>query len=97
MMYPRTFAAVVAALAIRCSALLVVPRSLPSGTVTCSSNSYSPSDLTAAITAGIDDLNNGNLQGMLLYCDPMALCCELLNVVIDNYPHQCEIATVIYS
>ncbi|TDL19072.1 Ribonuclease/ribotoxin [Rickenella mellea] len=35
---------------------------LPSGTVTCGSNRYIASELTAAINAGVKDLNSGNLQ-----------------------------------
>lgn len=51
------FASVAASLA------ATVPRALPSGTVTCGSNTYSASELTAAINAGIDDMNSGNLPG----------------------------------
>ncbi len=36
---------------------------LPSGTVTCGSNRYIASELTAAINAGVKDLSSGNLQG----------------------------------
>lgn len=43
-----------------------VPRSLPSGTVTCGSNKYSVSELTAAINAGIADMNSGNLPGQFI-------------------------------
>lgn len=48
----------------------VVPineRSLPSGTVTCGSNGYSPSQLTAAINAGVKYLNANNLQGTFYF------------------------------
>lgn len=40
-------------------------RSLPSGTVTCGSNKYSSSQLTAAINAGLKDMSSGNLPGTL--------------------------------
>ncbi len=36
---------------------------LPSGTVTCGDNKYSVSELTAAINAGIKDLDANNLPG----------------------------------
>jgi hypothetical protein len=36
---------------------------LPSGDVTCGDNVYTVSELTAAINAGLKDLNSGNLQG----------------------------------
>lgn len=48
------------------SLALSIPRSLPSGTVTCGSNKYSVSELTAAIDAGLDDLDSGNLQGSIV-------------------------------
>ncbi|KAI5117933.1 hypothetical protein M0805_009441 [Coniferiporia weirii] len=35
--------------------------SLPSGTVTCGSNKYTDSAITAAINAGVEDMNSGNL------------------------------------
>jgi hypothetical protein len=35
---------------------------LPKGSVTCGSNVYTVSQLTAAINAGLKDLNSGNLQ-----------------------------------
>ncbi|KIP04074.1 hypothetical protein PHLGIDRAFT_76528 [Phlebiopsis gigantea 11061_1 CR5-6] len=35
-----------------------LPRSLPSGTVTCGSNKYTASAITAAINAGVDDMNS---------------------------------------
>jgi len=62
-MYARVLLVLAAASAIFASAHPVLPRSLPTGTVTCGSNSYSPSELTAAINAGVDDKNSGNLQG----------------------------------
>ena len=37
--------------------------SLPSGTVTCGDNKYSVSELEAAINAGLEDLDDNNLQG----------------------------------
>lgn len=43
-----------------------IPRSLPSGTVTCGSNKYSVSELTAAINAGIADMKSGNLPGQFI-------------------------------
>lgn len=43
-----------------------IPRSLPSGTVTCGSNKYSASELTAAINAGIADMDSGNLPGQFI-------------------------------
>lgn len=42
----------------------VLPRTLPTGTVTCGSNKYSPIELSAAIIAGNAFLNDDNLQGM---------------------------------
>ena len=42
---------------------LPTPRALPSGTVTCGSNKYSVSAITAAINAGVKDLDSGNLPG----------------------------------
>jgi hypothetical protein len=62
-MYARVLLVLTAASAIFASAHPVLPRSLPTSTVTCGSNSYSPSELTAAINAGIEDMDNGNLQG----------------------------------
>lgn len=51
------------------SVLPIIGRDLPSGEVTCGSNEYSPSDLSAAISAGLEDLNDSDLQGvLLLYC-----------------------------
>lgn len=38
-------------------------RSLPSGTVTCGSDKYSVSQITAAINAGVKDMQSGNLPG----------------------------------
>jgi len=38
---------------------------LPSGDVTCGDNVYTVNELTAAINAGLKDLNNNNLQGTL--------------------------------
>ncbi|KAI0796452.1 Ribonuclease/ribotoxin [Irpex lacteus] len=43
------------------TAASIAGRALPSGTVTCGSNKYSVSELTAAINAGVKDLNSGNL------------------------------------
>lgn len=43
-----------------------IPRSLPSGTVTCGSNKYTVSELTAAINAGIEDTDSGNLPGRFI-------------------------------
>lgn len=45
--------------------LSVAFASLPSGDVTCGDNVYAVSELTAAINAGIKDLNDNNIQGML--------------------------------
>jgi hypothetical protein len=39
-------------------------RSLPSDTVTCGNNQYEVSDIEAAINAGVDDMNAGNLPGV---------------------------------
>ena len=39
------------------------PRSLPSGTVTCGKDNYSVSSITAAINAGVSDMNAGNFPG----------------------------------
>lgn len=44
-----------------------VPRSLPSGTVTCGSDKYSVSAITAAINAGVEDMDDGNLPGEYLW------------------------------
>ncbi|EKM53271.1 uncharacterized protein PHACADRAFT_259503 [Phanerochaete carnosa HHB-10118-sp] len=38
-----------------------LPRALPSGTVTCGSNKYSVSAIEAAINAGVEDMDEGNL------------------------------------
>ena len=40
-----------------------LPRALPSGTVTCGSNKYSVSAIEAAINAGVEDQESGNLPG----------------------------------
>ncbi|THH30552.1 hypothetical protein EUX98_g3637 [Antrodiella citrinella] len=53
-MFTKTFAVLLLAAS---SALA----SLPSGTVTCGSNKYSVSSITAAINAGVKDMNSGNL------------------------------------
>ena len=37
---------------------------LPSGTVTCGNNRYSVSAITAAINAGVKDMQSGNFPGM---------------------------------
>lgn len=50
-------------LATALSLSLPTPRALPSGTVTCGSNKYSVSAITAAINAGVKDLDSGNLPG----------------------------------
>jgi hypothetical protein len=34
-----------------------------SGDVTCGDNVYTPDEITAAINAGLQDLDDGNLQG----------------------------------
>lgn len=41
--------------------------SLPSGTVTCGDNKYSVSEISAAISAGIKDLDDNNLPGTLFF------------------------------
>ena len=38
-------------------------RSLPSGVVTCGSNSYTASAITNAIDAGVDDMGEGDYPG----------------------------------
>ena len=38
-------------------------RSLPSGVVTCGSNSYTASAITNAIDAGVDDMDEGDYPG----------------------------------
>ncbi|KAI0337974.1 Ribonuclease/ribotoxin [Trametopsis cervina] len=43
------------------AAASLASRALPSGTVTCGSNKYAVSALTAAINAGVKDKNSGNL------------------------------------
>ena len=53
----------VASVAATLAASLPQSRSLPSGDVTCGDNTYTASELTAAINAGLDDLNSNNLQG----------------------------------
>ena len=40
-----------------------LPRALPSGTVTCGKDNYSVSSITAAINAGVSDMNAGNFPG----------------------------------
>ena len=45
------------------------PRSLPSGTVTCGRDNYSVSSITAAINAGVSDMNSGNLPGACVVLD----------------------------
>lgn len=52
-----------AALLVLSAQAAVVKRSLPTGTVTCGSNEYTASELTAAINAGLEDMNSNNLQG----------------------------------
>ncbi|KAF8299649.1 Ribonuclease/ribotoxin [Clavulina sp. PMI_390] len=60
----------------------VVPSKRQSNDVTCGSNEYTPDALDAAISAGLDDLNSGNLpdnyphqyydepsEGITLSCD----------------------------
>ena len=42
-----------------------LPRSLPSGTVTCGSNKYSVSAIEAAINAGVQDMNDDYYPGRL--------------------------------
>ncbi|KAI0690272.1 Ribonuclease/ribotoxin [Cytidiella melzeri] len=39
----------------------IAGRSLPTGTVTCGSNKYTASELTAAINAGLKDMDSGDL------------------------------------
>ena len=39
--------------------------SLPSGNVTCGDNVYTVDEITAAINAGLTDLDDNNLQGAL--------------------------------
>ena len=53
------------AYAIAASAAMAVslPRALPSGTVTCGSNKYSVSAITAAINGGVKDMDSGYLPG----------------------------------
>lgn len=46
------------------TAAMAAVASLPSGTVTCGSNRYSVSAITAAINAGVKDMQSGNLPGM---------------------------------
>ena len=48
------------------SLLAVALAALPSGDVTCGDNTYTASELTAAINAGLDDMNNDNLQGEII-------------------------------
>ena len=40
-----------------------LPRALPSGTVTCGSNKYSVSAITAAINAGVKDMDDDYYPG----------------------------------
>ena len=60
------FVKIVSFFALAAAAVLAAPnapRSLPSGTVTCGSNRYSVSAITAAINGGVKDMNSGNLPG----------------------------------
>lgn len=67
-MFFRSFIVLSSALSLVVGTVLpAVPRSLPTGTVTCGSNGYSPSQLTAAINAGVKDLTSGDLQGEFHY------------------------------
>ncbi|KZV93953.1 Ribonuclease/ribotoxin [Exidia glandulosa HHB12029] len=54
------FSFVVAALSAALVSTAAVPRALPSGTVTCGRNKYAVSAITAAINAGVKDMNAGN-------------------------------------
>ncbi|KAF8317478.1 Ribonuclease/ribotoxin [Clavulina sp. PMI_390] len=60
-----SFRTLIAAASVATAALAAVTpineRSLPSGTVTCGSNKYTSSSLTAAITAALKDQSSGNL------------------------------------
>lgn len=55
-MFTKTLCAVLLAASAAMAASL--PRSLPSGTVTCGSNKYTVSAITAAINGGVDDMNS---------------------------------------
>lgn len=43
-------------------------RSLPSGVVTCGDNRYTVSAITAAIDAGVRDMDEGNFPGKSAVC-----------------------------
>lgn len=61
MLFGRALLTLAAAASVALGATL--PRSLPSGTVTCGSNKYTSSELTSAINAGINYMKTNNLQG----------------------------------
>lgn len=81
-MFAKTLCTVLLAASAAMAASL--PRSLPSGTVTCGSNKYSVSAITAAINAGVKDMDDDYYPGELLraYRDPS------LTAGLDDYPHQ---------
>ena len=56
---------------------------LPSGTVTCGSNKYSVSAIEAAINAGVEDLDSGNLPGMCF----LSLIIYSLSLTLINALH----------
>lgn len=58
-MLSRTFAALLVAASVMGRSL---PRTLPTGTVTCGSNGYSATELTSAINAGLLFLLANDLQ-----------------------------------
>lgn len=62
-----SLAFVVASLFAALASSAAVPRSLPSGTVTCGKNKYAVSAISAAINAGVKDMNAGNFPGE--HCD----------------------------
>lgn len=65
----------------------LVARQTPPSGVSCGSNTYSSSDITAAINAGIKDKASGNLPGKFIY----KLFRQLIanhSSSADDYPHQ---------
>ena len=49
------------------AATTILRRSLPTGTVTCGDNDYTSSAIEAAINAGVKDMEDNNLPGVLLF------------------------------
>lgn len=69
------------------TAAMAAVASLPSGTVTCGSDRYSVSAITAAINAGVKDMQSGNLPGMYSFFMTRYERGDQ-HVFLDDYPHQ---------